>query len=269
MMLSVCLHVFCQQCVAKLNEAGNIKCPNCSAICHVSLVKRDFRTVNLLDDLNKYRENKNQKEGNKKPEVELICQLCDTHTDIVSRCDVCLYLLCTTCNKSHSKLFPDHNKTNLSKFVEDVKSKIKYKQVECEQLIGNFNKILQDLKKRRLDITNKKSSAITEIENNKKEKIKKVNQYYDQLKVSLYNQTNKYEQSILEVEEKLSSKCATLNVAVSNLEDLMKAEYKNIISTFEKTIENSDKGGSKGETRSNWTKGHNKSLTIFYLCQGD
>ena len=110
-----CDHVFCRGCVNRMNDAGTIKCPNCSKVCDIGDVKPDFRLTTFLDALARTTESLTQlnyssvssDDVNQTPYALLPtadkCESCEENA-IDSFCHQCQQWLCTNCKKVHGKL---------------------------------------------------------------------------------------------------------------------------------------------------------------------
>jgi multidrug efflux pump subunit AcrB len=229
-----CLHIYCRECLTKLTQQGNIKCPNCEKVWDSSDVQKDFRTVGLVDDFKKNSQVQQQKPDKSKSDI--LCEMCEEMTGVVSKCNSCNMHLCAICNKSHNKMFPQHKKVLLAELVNEIQKKIRETQNKSHMLMETGQSALKDINKTKDEVRKQKTQALDAIDKSCEETMKIVNKQHDELKQKLNRQVLEFTASIDKAKVMISKHNEKLQDISVNLDNMLTRGTTNTILSDGNTV---------------------------------
>ena len=124
-----CHHSFCQQCLQKLTNNGQVSCPTCRAVTavpnnDVTKLTINFQLVQMIEHL------KQERQPGLSPRS---CHFCNDEP-VLYRCEECNKFLCEDCKTKHHqmKLFKSHS---MSDICQEHFDGISYICMKCVQAV--------------------------------------------------------------------------------------------------------------------------------------
>jgi hypothetical protein len=176
-----CGHMFCVQCIHKLEENQRIKCPKCSQYTQINKKRKDCDVASFIDSSKQNLSNLDNKDA-------FICDLCEDPLKTVSYfCQACNHYICTQCFKIHNKLKATHNAISVDGIITNLKSQIYDNLTSLNKTKTDLENNLQDVDNEIAQFEQEQSRLHLQIDRIADSMIAKINTMRDEMK----NETTK------------------------------------------------------------------------------
>jgi hypothetical protein len=199
--------------------------------------------VSQIDEYKKYVYEQINEQSEKVADDDLLCDMCDEQSTIVSKCYNCNWNLCETCDKGHTKIYPEHHTILIMDIVLKIKCKVKETEEKCQDLIASTEVALNNLTIKTAQINQQLTDALDLIEAHCLETLTSVQKYHDDLKKELNDQVLDFNKFLNDSNRSLSKQNETLQKASSSLGEILTTTNINaIIKHGENVLQNVFKG---------------------------
>ena len=170
-----CLHTICQKCFTQMQRSNGVKCPFCNVTSPKHAVKKDFKTVGLVDAFVK------QKEKAKNGEI---CQMCEETKPIEAKCQDCDKLICKSCTKVHQSIreIAHHRLTKIGDIVKDLVQKLTKVQSRMKEMKQQSLAQLKRQEQEKEYLDQEKQDVFDQIDAAEKQLVEKVKRHHQKLK---------------------------------------------------------------------------------------
>ena len=129
-----CYHSFCQQCLQKLTNNGQVSCPTCRAVTavpnnYVTKLTMNFQLVQIMEREQKFKLERHLSLSSP------MCMFCSSQASY--KCRECRQFLCKTCKIKHNKMkiFRSHGVIKISQLCQEHLEGISHVCMRCVQAL--------------------------------------------------------------------------------------------------------------------------------------